>query len=263
MNWHQVVNKISPYIVKIETPRGHGTGFLCLYNDTKTICGIATAHHVVEYADDWQQPIRIRHHESDKTVLLKEADRVIWGNADTDSAVILFPSGILELPKDLIPLLPSGKGLKVGVEIGWLGFPAMEPHTLCFFSGNISARQQHRHAYLVDGVAINGVSGGPIFDAGEDDNSPRVIGAVAAYIANRVTGDTLPGLAYAQDVSHFHDIASRLKSLDEASQQKQQVEQELPAASAAPTGPPPAEPDERQAELPLAEPQPEPNPEPN
>src|SRR5262245_11364220 len=101
MKWHTVVNRIAQYIVKIETPRGHGTGFLCLYNEPKTICGIATAHHVIEYADDWQQPIRIRHHESDKTILLNESDRVIWGNSDTDSAVILFQANILEMPKDL------------------------------------------------------------------------------------------------------------------------------------------------------------------
>jgi hypothetical protein len=136
MKWHQVVKKIAPYIVKIETPRGHGTGFLCLYNETKTMCGIATAHHVIDYADDWQQPIRIRHHESEKTILLKEADRVILGNAETDSAVILFHPGILDLPKDPIPLLPSDKVLKIGVEVGWVGFPALEPHTLCFFSGH-------------------------------------------------------------------------------------------------------------------------------
>ncbi len=226
MKWHQIVKIIAPYIVKIETPRGHGTGFLCLYNEAKTLCGIATAHHVVEYADDWQQPIRIRHHESDKTVLLKEHERVVFGDRATDSAVILFGSNVLDLPEDLIPLLPSDKFLKVGVEVGWLGFPAIEPHTLCFFSGNISARQRQTHAYLIDGVAINGVSGGPVFDMGSVDDSPRIIGTIAAYIANRATGEVLPGLAYAQDVSHFHDIAGKFKSLPEADEQKQQLKQE-------------------------------------
>jgi Trypsin-like peptidase domain len=250
MNWHQIVKVISPYIFKIETPRGHGTGFLCLYNETKTLVGIATAHHVIDEADQWQEPIRIRHHESNTTVLLKEADRFILGSQSTDSAVILFQPGILELPKMTIPLLPSDKRLKIGVEIGWLGFPAMEPHTLCFFSGNISARQRHRHAYLIDGVAINGVSGGPVFDDGEDGRNPRIIGTIAAYIANRVTGDTLPGLAYAQDVSHFHDITSKIKSLDEANRQKEQLEQKIPPASSPIQEQPQISPQE---ELPLME----------
>ena len=36
MNWNEIVDKVAPYIVKIETPRGHGTGFLCLYNENRT-----------------------------------------------------------------------------------------------------------------------------------------------------------------------------------------------------------------------------------
>jgi hypothetical protein len=80
-------------------------------------------------------------------------------------------------------------------------------------------------------VAINGVSGGPVFDSGDDDVSPRIIGTIAAYIANRVTGETLPGLAYAQDVSHFHETAAQLKSVHEAMVKKQQLEQDLAAAA--------------------------------
>lgn len=259
MSWHQIVKRITPYIFKIETPRGHGTGFLCLYNDSKTLCGIATAHHVVTYADEWQQPIRIRHHASDKTVLLKEEDRFILGSADTDSAVVLFFPQVLELPKDLIPLLPSDKVLKTGVEVAWLGFPAMEPYTLCFFRGSISARQRHRHAYLIDGVAINGVSGGPVFDSGDDDENPRIIGAVAAYIANRATGEPLPGLAYAQDVSHFHDIVAHVKSLDEANKKKQELAQEMPPSSSSPIAQvPPEVAPAPQDQAPALEPQPEP-----
>ena len=86
--------------------------------------------------------------------------RTILADPETDSAVILLQPNVLELPDELIPLLLSDKFLKIGVEIGWVGFPAMEPYTICFFSGNISARQSHRHAYLFDRVAINGVSRG-------------------------------------------------------------------------------------------------------
>jgi hypothetical protein len=108
-NWHILVEKITPYVVKIETPTGHGTGFLCLYNDTQTLCGIATAHHVVQDADEWLQPIRIRHHQSNKTLLLREQNRLIMADPDTDSAVVLFEPGVLDLPKELIELLPSDR----------------------------------------------------------------------------------------------------------------------------------------------------------
>lgn len=42
MSWDTVVEKVRPYIVSIETPRGTGTGFLCLYNNDHSMCGIAT-----------------------------------------------------------------------------------------------------------------------------------------------------------------------------------------------------------------------------
>jgi len=42
MNWDEIVAKITPYIVKIETPQGHGTGFLRMYNEDRSMCGIAT-----------------------------------------------------------------------------------------------------------------------------------------------------------------------------------------------------------------------------
>lgn len=226
MKWHSVVQVISPYVFKIETPRGHGTGFLCLYDEGKDYVGIATAYHVIDDADEWLEPIRIRHHQSGKTVLFKEGERIIFGSRKNDSAVILVQSGVFDLPSDLVQLIPADKILKIGVDVGWLGFPAMEPNTLCFFSGTISAQQPNRDAYLIDGVAINGVSGGPVFDDGTIlTDTPRIIGVVTAYLANRATGATLPGLAYAQDVSHFHETTSTLKSLYEAQKQKQKEQE--------------------------------------
>ena len=64
MSWNAIVERVTPYVIKIETPRGHGTGFLCLYNRDKSFYGIATARHVVSYADEWQQPIRLHHFPS-------------------------------------------------------------------------------------------------------------------------------------------------------------------------------------------------------
>lgn len=223
MNWNALVDRVAPYVVRIETPGGHGTGFLCFYNEDQSMLGIATAFHVVAYAEEWQQPIRIRHASSNKVLLLKEADRAILGSWESDSAVILVQPSELPFPDRTIPLLPNTSRLDIGTEVGWLGFPSVAPYTLCFFSGNVSARDEGRHAYFIDGVAINGVSGGPVIYT-TDTEGLQIVGSISAYLSNRATGDTLPGLAMARDVSHFHEIASMLKDLDEA--KKKQKEQE-------------------------------------
>ena len=224
MNWDQIVSKITPHIVKIETQTHYGTGFLFLYSEDKAFCGVATALHVVSHADDWQQPIRLRHHSSEQTVFIEENNRVIFTDRNTDSAVIMFLKNDFPLPAEPINLLPSASIIPVGVEVGWLGFPAVAPYDLCFFSGNISARQEPRKAYLIDGVAINGVSGGPVVHGNEADGI-QIVGTVSAYQANRATGETLPGLLIAQDVSHFHDVASRIQSIDEANKKKAEFEE--------------------------------------
>jgi hypothetical protein len=225
MEWNEIVEKITPYVVKIETPGGHGTGFLCLYNADRSFCGIATASHVVSYADRWQQPIRIFHFPSSGVALLSESARTIWTDPGTDSAVILLQTGQLDLPENPIPLLPSDSQLAIGAEVGWLGFPAIAAYTLCFFSGNISARQEDRHAYLIDGVAINGVSGGPVVYSTATEGV-QIVGTITAYRPSRTTSATLPGLSFAQDVSHFHLTISSIKSIDEANQRKLQQQQQ-------------------------------------
>src|SRR5262249_41156173 len=197
MNWNEVVERVAPCIVKIETPMGHVTAFLCLHNDKRSLCGIATAHHVVEYADQWKQPIRISHYASGTTTFLNEEDRVVWFDQNKDSAVMLIATGELQFPEYPIPLLPTERRLPVGVEVGWLGYPAIATWTLCFFSGNVSAWQEWRNAYLIDGVAINGVSGGPVLYPTTTDGV-QIVGSISAYRANRATGETLPGLSVAQ-----------------------------------------------------------------
>lgn len=226
MNWNQIIEKVKPYIVKIETPTGSGTGFLCLYNDDKKWCGIATALHVVSEADEWQQPMKIIPNGSSNHIFLKESQRVIFPDYNTDSAIVLFEKPLeTPFPDSTIPLQPVEKPLDLGFEVGWLGFPYIEPYTLCFFSGCISARREERKAYLIDGVSINGVSGGPVFYS-TDTGEVEIVGIVSAYKANRATGSSLPGLLIAQDVSHFHGVIQHIKSIDEARKKKQELKEE-------------------------------------
>lgn len=226
MDWKNAVEKLAPYIFKIHTPSGSGTGFLCLSNDGKTLYGVATALHVVQDADEWQQPIKLVHHQSGETLFLKEDMRIIYTNRGTDSAVILFNKPEFEIPENLIPLLPISSPLNIGNEVGWLGFPRIEPDTLCFFSGTISAVQNKR--YLIDGVAIHGVSGGPVVYVTPTDGI-QIIGIVSAYMANRISGDALPGLLYAQDVSYFHETIEAIKTIDEGRRKKQEAEKNAQA----------------------------------
>lgn len=224
MDWQPVIQSVEPFVVKVETQTGHGTGFVCFKNEWAY--GVATAAHVVDDAEDWQQPIRLRQFSTNRTSFFKEDERVIFIDPLRDSAMLLVPHAALEVPHDLIELLPTDSPIAIGNEVGWLGFPGIEPNTLCFFSGSISARQEHRNAYLIDGVAINGVSGGPVVYT-NPATGPRIVGIVSAYHANRQRGDTLPGLLVAQDVSQFHAMIDHVKSMDEAIAEKRRLDEEI------------------------------------
>lgn len=241
MNWDRATAIVTPHVVKISTPTGWGTGFLAFYNHDHSWCGIATAAHVVSHADEWQQPIRIQNPQS--SLFLKVEDRVILLDHSTDSAVVLFVKGNLQLPELPIALLPVDQPCGIGLDLGWLGYPVIEPSTLCFFAGVVSARQEARKAYLVDGVSINGISGGPVFHcASPDSDEVQIVGCVSAYHVNRATGEALPGLIRAQDVSHFHVAAQHIRSIDEGNAKKREFEQtrnaEIPLdGSPIPAGP--------------------------
>jgi hypothetical protein len=240
MHWELAIDVIRPHVVRIETPNGHGTGFLAFYNSEGTWCGIATAAHVVGHADSWQQPIKIV--TDTGTRFLSNTERVIFLDHATDSAIVLFLKGDLELPQIPIALIPVGQRVSIGAELGWVGYPTMAADTLCFFAGTVSARVVDKKFYLIDGVAINGVSGGPVFHFSA--SGVQVIGCMVAYHPNLATGAALPGLSRAQDVSHFHGVSEHVRSLDEARARKIEFEEQQarPQAGTAPsiiTGPQP------------------------
>jgi len=217
--WHEAVDLITPYIVKISSPIGSGTGFLFAYSGNRATCGIATAGHVVNHPHQWHQPIRMRHFLSGEEVFLKEEDRAIVLDAELDTAAIVLPKPAMPLPEDLIALAPEGMYLKQGVELGWVGFPVVSPQNLCFFSGRISAYLNEDEVYLVDGVAINGVSGGPAFTLNASGGI-TLAGVISAYVPNRATGEPLPGVCMVTDVSQLQVVVATFKSFDEAKEQE-------------------------------------------
>ncbi len=217
MEWHKAIDVVKPHIVKIFTPEGSGTGFLLLFNAQKNLCGIATAAHVISHAHIWEEPIRIQHYSSEKTVFLRPEQRAIKINWKEDTATILFAVGDVPFPDQPIQLKPEGKILKLGVEVGWLGFPVISSD-LCFFSGRVSSWSQEL-GYLIDGVAISGVSGGPTLRIG-GDSSIHLIGVVSAYIPSRTSGETLPGLCVVRDVTQLQKYIEAFKTIEEAKEQE-------------------------------------------
>lgn len=219
MTWAEAVAAIEPHVVRISTPQGSGTGFLIANGHHNSLCGIATAAHVVAHAHYWEQPIRIEHAHSGKSLVIRRDDRAVFLDYPRDTAALVLNRGDLVLPADPLPLVPQDEFLRVGYKVGWIGFPAIPSANLCFFSGDVSAWIQDQKAYLVDGVAINGVSGGPGFFISDAD-PPQVIimGVVSAYVPNRATGEVLPGLSVVRDVSQFHEFVPAFASLDQARQ---------------------------------------------
>jgi len=220
--WRQAVEIIRPYVVKITTPRGFGTGFLLAYNKDRTACAVATASHVVEASHLWEEPIRIRHYSSGKEKLLRAPNRVIFYDRSLDTAAILFfpeeDKDELPLPKKPLPLITKGKSIKVGVELGWVGFPVVSPYNLCFFTGTNSFWSEPSRTYLIDGVVINGVSGGPALYRTKKEI--MIIGSVSAYLPNMSAAT--PGLAMISDVKQYLDVIKTIKDLDEAKKDQAQ-----------------------------------------
>lgn len=212
ITWKGAIDTIKPYVVKISTPRGSGTGFLFAYAKGKKMCGIATAAHVIDNSYLWEELIRIEHYASGELILLRKSNRLILIDQKLDTAVILFSKEKIPFPDDTLPFTPEKLHLELGFEIGWVGFPSVSPKNLCFFTGRNSCWLEDLRTYLVDGVAINGVSGGPAFCI--VSGIIHIIGCVSSYLPNRV-GPT-PGLAVIRDVEQFQNVIKKIKGLKEA-----------------------------------------------
>jgi hypothetical protein len=213
-----------------------GTGFLYTYSNE--LCAVATAAHVIQNAYWWELPMRVIHASTGKTLLLHHGERAVFIDNAVDTAVVVFPKGQLAFPEEPLEIVEPGKFLRIGNPIGWLGFPAISESNLCFFLGTGSCWIESQYSYLVDGVAINGVSGGPAFWA--VGKAPLLVGILSAYIPNRATGETLPGLCVVRDPKHLHEVVGKLKSIDDARNKEAAAKQ---AQSPPPSTPPPAAPE--------------------
>ena len=157
---------------------------------------IITAAHVVAKADSWGESIRLSHDSLDTPVLLPPDRRLITVvDPPADLAIIGVLKSAFEPappPEDPIKVIPADRVLRAGVTGGWLGYPYMiaDGTSCCFFSGAISAMQGGR--YLIDGVAIEGVSGGPAFYIKDDEagapDEVVIIGSISEYRSATLKG---------------------------------------------------------------------------
>ena len=197
-DWSRLVEEIKPYIVKIETPHGSGTGFQ-IGEDAKWAYAITvTAHHVIAFAEEWRLPLKITREAPSESLKLPPAapggSRIRRTRQDASS---LFLPVKRHLPQ--ITLHPAS--LPVGTEVGWLGYPgSVSGGKLAFFSGRISVVLHEERNYLLDGVVLPGVSGGPVFT--ERDGRIAIVGLVTSHIPNSV--DVL-GVGAALNVSVLWD----------------------------------------------------------
>ena len=205
----QAVQDLSPIIVHIETRDSQGTGFVVATDNSWSRVGIATAYHVIEKANRNAGSITIRTHSGGEiTVNTQDEDVEVRHDYDSDSALIVtkFTSD-LSLPKRIAPLFKSEESMRQAVlpghPVGWIGYPGLLLRTQCFFSGNISAYYEPSRLHYIDGVAINGVSGGPVFGRFPPDDKLIVLGVISAYQPNISGGHTLPGLSVAMSVARI------------------------------------------------------------
>lgn len=214
--WQHAVEILRPHVVRISTPEHSGTGFLFAYAAGGGICGIATAAHTLAQASLWEQPIRLEHAASGAERLLRPDDRSIVVDEKTDTAALVFLRDDFPLPEDVLVSTPEEVNFRVGIEIGWVGFPSVARTQLCFFSGRISAWLEQEQSYLADGVAISGVSGGPAFHV-DEEGRPVLLGVVSAYLPNKAAGGSLPGLSVVQHIGHLEKWVVSLRSLEQGS----------------------------------------------
>ncbi len=214
--WEKAASSIAPIIFKITTHTGTGTGFLLKITGPREnrIYGVATAYHVIAAAQEIDLPIKLAHHLTNSSTVLKAdpTQRSVIIFPEVDLAFILFPQAMLgtdiTAPNIAEPRVTKNSGL----EIGWYGFPNLANNQLSFFHGFISSPLPT--GYLVDGVVIHGVSGGPAFYI--ENDKPKICGVITQYIPNIATGQILPGLSYISSVESYQQLLSSLPSLDEA-----------------------------------------------
>lgn len=203
-------------LVRIEAAGSVGSGVL--FGVPLTLRGkynhcVLTAYHVIENAIKSGAQMLFQP-ESKRGTTWQIVKWDATHNAEHDHALVMFDCRDCMPPMKDYNILPPESNYVQGVEVGWLGYPNIHGRSdvACFSHGYISAYLESEEAYLVDGVSIHGMSGGPAFVC-ENDGSVVLAGIVTNYFANkRPEGAVLPGMAMfrtIKQIQKYYGIGKR------------------------------------------------------
>lgn len=194
-SWPELVPKLEPLVYQVRAGDSLGTAFVISVTggrDGGRHTMLVTAWHVVQDVVQDDEPLDLVRADGTLISTLTSGPIAIYpvGPPECDTALMLVPTREPLVSPDVLLPMPLETMLPRGADLGWLGFPGLVYPELCFFRGVVSGYQEMPPIYLVDGVAINGVSGGPAFD-----RTGLLVGLVSAYVPNQIDhGTTLPGL---------------------------------------------------------------------
>ena len=210
LTWPADATKVEKCLFRVYAGNTLGTCFLLSLADPEenTHYGMfATAWHVLKDLKI-KEDIRLVSADKERKLDNKNAsiDFVRLGEEAYDTGLIIVKSAenIME-ETNLLPIPQKEVMLAKGAEIGRMGFPGSVEPEPCFFHGYISGYLDASPRYLVDGVAIHGVSGGPAFD-----NRGQIIGLVSAYLPNQRNNKTLPGLSMLVPINSIRHFMENL-----------------------------------------------------
>lgn len=213
LTWHDAATKVSKILFRVYTNDGMGTCFLLSIatpGEGVHYGMFATAWHVLK---DVQTKESIKLVSADRKKKLDSINSTIdferLGDEEYDTALIIVKTNepIID-ENNLLPIPPKEHLLAQGAELAWMGFPGFVEPEPCFFHGYISGYLDNPPTYLVDGVAINGVSGGPAFD-----KHAQLAGLVSAYLPNQLDEDTiLPGISILIPINPIRAFMEKLQN---------------------------------------------------
>ena len=216
IEWHVAVGQMMRNLVKISTlGGGYGSGIVIPppAKAPGNLC-VLTAFHVIASAYNTGATMEIMRADQERAIRLPSLSRSIFVAKDRDQAIICFNG-----PKDFeslheLTFLSRDRHYNPGVELGWLGFPNLEisRNVPCFLSGRVSAYLEDKEAYLIDGVSIHGLSGGPVFYCAED--KAVVAGIVTNYYPNEVNQQPWPGLALFRTINPLMQLYDEQEKRD-------------------------------------------------
>ncbi len=206
--WEEISKRAEKVVFLVEMGNTTGTCFAVSISpgkNKKKIYTFATAWHVIEKLTRSNKPMKLYTSDKSKAYEIMSDRYEIFreGTKDLDTGIIEVETEMaLVKERDLMPMVDAGEWLPRGSEIAAVGFPGLANEDYCFFRGVVSGYKRRPPSYLVDGVVLNGVSGGPAID-----HRGRIMGLVSAYTPNRVDRyTTLPGLTTLIPISSIHSL---------------------------------------------------------